>query len=89
MATPFTLPYLPPPLALLTAQQEPLKIYIYLYHICHIHVFLKLRNYLIQQMQFEDISNQITIALIINFGNFNILIMLLIILYNNTLFISG
>ena len=43
---------------------------IYLYHICHIHVFLKLRK----QMQFKGISNQITIALIINFGNFKTLI---------------
>ena len=34
MATPFPLPHPPPPLALLTAQQEPLKIYVSICIIC-------------------------------------------------------
>ena len=55
------------------------NICIYLYHICHIHVFHKLRKYLIQHMQFKGISNQFTIALIINFVNFKILIIMVVV----------
>ena len=65
----------PSPIRTINCTTRTLKnICIYLYHICHIQVFLKLRKYLIQHMQFKGISNQITIALIINFRNFKILI---------------
>ena len=47
-----------------------------LYHICHIHVSLKLRKYLIHQMQFKGISNQIIIALIINLKILNDMVVL-------------
>ena len=48
MATPFPLPHLPPPpLSTINCTRTFKNICIYLYHICHIHVFLKLRKYLI------------------------------------------